>query len=181
MHNIQPQRPTKLQKQRWIARALCTLCLVPLPLWAQPAPSHSAQTATQVGMAPIFVSAGYGALFGAAAGAALLPFLSGSPLKNMRVVAAGASLGFLGGSLYGFYSTSHTDRSAYFEEPLNDINGEGEYYYAMPPTLPQQGHHTGSSLQVGALWMGEDASLGIPVVWVDSDKTVLMQVLALNF
>ncbi len=38
-------------------------------------------------MRDIFIAGGYGALFGATMGTAILPFLSGSPISNIRVVA----------------------------------------------------------------------------------------------
>lgn len=43
-------------------------------------------------MKDIFAAGGYGALFGATMGTAILPFLSDSPLNNLRVVAGGLLL-----------------------------------------------------------------------------------------
>lgn len=50
----------------------------------------------------LFVTAGYGAAFGAAFGAALLSFQP-KPDQNLRYVAIGASVGFIGGSILGTY------------------------------------------------------------------------------
>ncbi len=50
----------------------------------------------------LFVTAGYGTAFGAAMGTALLSFQS-DPNKNLRYIAIGASLGFIGGSILGSY------------------------------------------------------------------------------
>lgn len=50
----------------------------------------------------LFVTAGYCTAFGAAVGASLLAFTD-EPADNLRYVAMGASLGFLGGSILGTY------------------------------------------------------------------------------
>ncbi|NBW81322.1 hypothetical protein EBR21_06160 [bacterium] len=52
----------------------------------------------------LFVNAGYSALFGAAFGTALLPFLPANSLSNLRVIAGGASIGFIAGSLMALYN-----------------------------------------------------------------------------
>ena len=65
-------------------------------------------------MRDIFVAGGYGALFGATMGTAILPFLSGSPMNNIRVVAGGASIGFMMGSAYGLYNVSKAQTNSYF-------------------------------------------------------------------
>jgi hypothetical protein len=52
----------------------------------------------------LFVSAGYSALFGAALGTALLPFLPANSLSNLRVIAGGASVGFIAGSVMALYN-----------------------------------------------------------------------------
>lgn len=57
-------------------------------------------------MREVFVTAGYSAAFGAATGVALLPFISGTVSQNMRIVAGGASIGFLLGSALSFYNIS---------------------------------------------------------------------------
>lgn len=50
----------------------------------------------------LFVTAGYSTAFGAAMGAACLSFLP-DPAANLRYIAVGASLGFIGGSILGTY------------------------------------------------------------------------------
>lgn len=50
----------------------------------------------------LFVTAGYCAAFGAALGTAMLAFTE-NPSENLRYVATGASLGFIGGSIFGTY------------------------------------------------------------------------------
>jgi len=50
----------------------------------------------------LFVTAGYSTAFGAALGAALLSFTP-NPASELRYVAIGASLGFIGGSVLGTY------------------------------------------------------------------------------
>lgn len=52
----------------------------------------------------LFASAGYSALFGAALGTAILPFLPSNSVSNLRVIAGGASLGFVAGSIMSLYS-----------------------------------------------------------------------------
>ena len=59
------------------------------------------QSGTDAKFREVFLTAGYSAAFGAAVGAALLPF-SQRPTKNLNLVASGASVGFLAGSLFGF-------------------------------------------------------------------------------
>ena len=50
----------------------------------------------------LFVTAGYATAFGAALGAAMLSFVP-DPASELRYVAIGASLGFIGGSVMGTY------------------------------------------------------------------------------
>lgn len=52
----------------------------------------------------LFVSAGYSALFGAALGAAILPFVPSNSLSNLRIISGGASLGFVAGSVMALYN-----------------------------------------------------------------------------
>ncbi|NBO37801.1 hypothetical protein EBU99_04365 [bacterium] len=52
----------------------------------------------------LFTTAGYSALFGAALGTAVLPFLPENSVSNLRVVAGGASLGFVLGSAMALYN-----------------------------------------------------------------------------
>jgi hypothetical protein len=52
----------------------------------------------------LFTAAGYSTLFGAALGTAILPFLPSDSISNLRVIAGGASIGFIAGSLLAFYN-----------------------------------------------------------------------------
>lgn len=61
----------------------------------------SAQT-TEERFHDLFVTAGYATAFGAALGAACLSFTP-DPSSELRFVAIGASLGFIGGSIMGSY------------------------------------------------------------------------------
>ena len=64
-------------------------------------PSANAQS-TEEQLQDIFVTAGYTAAFGAALGAASLAFWE-YPEDHLKDVAVGASLGFIGGSIFGTY------------------------------------------------------------------------------
>ena len=50
----------------------------------------------------LFITAGYCAAFGAAFGTAMLAWTS-EPAENLKYVAVGASMGFIGGSILGTY------------------------------------------------------------------------------
>ena len=52
----------------------------------------------------LFMNAGYSTLFGAALGVAVLPFLPSTSVSNLRVIAGGASIGFVAGSLMALYN-----------------------------------------------------------------------------
>ncbi len=58
--------------------------------------------ATEERFHDLFVTAGYATAFGAALGAAFLSFTP-DPASELRYVAVGASLGFIGGSVLGSY------------------------------------------------------------------------------
>ncbi len=137
-------------------------------------------------MHDIFLAGGYGALFGALMGTAILPFLSSSPLDNLRIVAGGASIGFMMGSAYGIYAVSHNKKNSYFNyapEP------EDNYYYSMPPTVPNQGNNTIKSNsdkqtahtlrplpKAGALVVGEGdrIAFAIPAFWIGQNQFGIM-------
>lgn len=112
----------------------------------------------------VFVTAGLSAAFGAAAGAALLPFFPESPMDNLRFVAGGASLGFLGGSVFAFYNLSQ--RGTYtpaYPARQNDESQEPDYYAESEP-IPQ------GSLIGGA---GKNVALRIPtVIWNGQQTSV---------
>lgn len=65
------------------------------------APQTQAQT-TEDRFHDLFVTAGYSTAFGAALGAAFLAFTD-NPASQLKYVAMGASLGFIGGSILGTY------------------------------------------------------------------------------
>ena len=65
-------------------------------------PARAQMVSTEERFQDLFVTAGYGTAFGAAFGAALLSFQP-NPSQNLRFVAIGASIGFIGGSLLGSY------------------------------------------------------------------------------
>ena len=65
------------------------------------APSANAQS-TEEKFNDLFVTAGYCTAFGAAIGTAFLAWTD-DPSENLKYVAMGASLGFLGGSILGSY------------------------------------------------------------------------------
>ncbi len=71
-------------------------------LSAAPKTSQAQMISTEERFQDLFVTAGYGTAFGAAFGAALLSFQA-KPQDNLRFVAIGASVGFIGGSLLGTY------------------------------------------------------------------------------
>ncbi|MBX9838372.1 MAG: hypothetical protein K2X69_08665 [Silvanigrellaceae bacterium] len=128
-------------------------------------------------MRDIFVAGGYGALFGATMGTAILPFLSGSPMNNIRVVAGGASIGFMMGSAYGLYNVSKAQTNSYFN--YTPENNDDNYYYSMPPVIPGQGYVAPKKEEknivkkkelpkAGALIVGEGSDIGfaIPAFWI---------------
>jgi hypothetical protein len=65
------------------------------------APAAQAQT-TEERFQDLFVTAGYATAFGAAIGTAFLAWTD-DPASNLKYVAVGASVGFLGGSILGSY------------------------------------------------------------------------------
>lgn len=81
----------------------------------------------------LFITAGYCTAFGAAVGTAFLAWTE-DPTANLRYVAMGASLGFLGGSVLGSYII--------FAPGLTDNSGPGEpggSLLARHTPLPRQG------------------------------------------
>ncbi|MEY2987634.1 MAG: hypothetical protein RJB13_1155 [Pseudomonadota bacterium] len=61
----------------------------------------------------IFATAGYSAVFGAAIGTAMLPFIPQNTVSNLRVVSGGASIGFVLGSALALYSLRRPVAQAY--------------------------------------------------------------------
>jgi hypothetical protein len=95
------------------------------------APGHAAAqglAANDPQMHQLFTTAGYSAAFGAAMGAALLPFLPSPGLDSLRYIAAGASVGFFVGSgvaLYRMNSATHSQDS--FEIQEGDVDDTESY------------------------------------------------------
>lgn len=79
-------------------------------------------------MRDVLMTAGYASVFGAATGMALLPFLSGSVSSNLRVVAGGASVGFIAGSAFGFYNMT-TQTRAYSDNYDYNSRSSDTYSY----------------------------------------------------
>ena len=107
---------------------------------------------TEDGFREVFVTAGYSAAFGAAVGAALLPFFPNPSLSSLRYVAGGASLGFIAGSAFAFYNLSGSPANVYpAEEPAEDLGAEGEFedVGAGPLALPQGSLVVGRGDKVG--------------------------------
>jgi hypothetical protein len=86
----------------------------------------------------VFVTAGYAAAFGAATGVALLPFMSGSVSSNMRVVAGGASIGFLLGSAISIYNISTHIHAANNRTPYGVYPQEDETLYGIQEETENQ-------------------------------------------
>ena len=130
------------------------LSALPSAAWAQ----NDLQT--EDGFREVFVTAGYSAAFGAAIGAALLPFFPNPSLSSLRYVAGGASLGFIAGSGFAIYNLSNTTANAYpAEEPQDDFGAQEDVdeVSAMPRVRPLQ------PLPVGSLLVGRDDRLGLSI------------------
>ena len=65
----------------------------------------------------LFTTAGYSALFGAALGTAVLPFVPDNSFSNLRIVAGGASLGFVLGSVMALYGMRQQQNQQAFGMP----------------------------------------------------------------
>lgn len=70
---------------------------------AQPSTSQAQSLLGTQQFQELFTTAGYSALFGAALGTAILPFIPDNSVSNLRIVAGGASLGFVLGSVMALY------------------------------------------------------------------------------
>lgn len=80
---------------------LMRLLLLFLSLTALSLPSIArAQSSLETGFQDMFVTAGYSAAAGAAIGAAALAFQD-NPSRNLKFISIGASVGFVGGLLFG--------------------------------------------------------------------------------
>ncbi len=74
----------------------------------------------------IFISGGYGAAFGGAVGLSLLPFTHKTIGGDFQIIAGGASIGFIVGSLYGFYSTYQKKSQNVFNYPQDGSSDKEE-------------------------------------------------------
>lgn len=93
-----------------LAGGLCTLAT----LVGASLPSSAAQAqalAASEQFQDLFATAGYSALFGAALGTAVLPFLPDGSVSGLRIVAGGASLGFVAGSVMALYSLRQSQQA----------------------------------------------------------------------
>lgn len=102
----------------------------------------------------VFLTAGYSAAFGAAMGAALLPFFPEPPMQNLRYVAGGTSLGFIFGSAFAFYNLSRN-------QPLYSLPQEPQDPYDSYEQSPGLGLAPEPSLPQGALVVGQGTRLGM--------------------
>jgi hypothetical protein len=142
------------------------------------ATTNNVSAANEESFKSVFISGGYGALFGGAMGAATIPFMHNTMSQNLRMIAAGTSLGFMVGSLYGFYNISQQSHgSTYFNYDPSGEGKEDPLYYSMPPTIPTQGNHPQEPpIYIGALFVGniDDVHLGVPYFWIGGGQTEVM-------
>lgn len=92
----------------------------------------------------LFVTAGYGAAFGAAFGAALLSFQP-KPDQNLRYVAIGASVGFIGGSILGTYMIVSPSISSGPQDMSNWADNENTV--RIQPSFDPNNHYRFTGLQ----------------------------------
>ncbi len=76
------------------------ICLVLIALGTQLSEPACAESELEGRFQDMFVTAGYSAAAGAAVGAAVLT-LQDKPVKHLKFISIGASLGFLGGTVFG--------------------------------------------------------------------------------
>ncbi len=97
-------------------------------MWSPKAAAVGAQqqVATEERFQDLFVTAGYCTAFGAALGTAFLAFTA-NPSENLRFVAVGASLGFIGGSALGSYIIF---------SPLMSVEGPSRYSGTLASEAP---------------------------------------------
>lgn len=84
----------------------------------------------------LFTSAGYSALFGAALGTAILPFLPTNSVSNLRVIAGGASIGFVAGSIMALYSLRQQQNYGlqYYPNVAPDGSGDNPWQWDLGTT-----------------------------------------------
>jgi hypothetical protein len=87
---------------RRLASSAPALVLALGTAFAAPAGATASAQSTEERFQDLFVTAGYATAFGAAIGTACLAWTA-DPASNLKFVAIGASVGFLGGSILGSY------------------------------------------------------------------------------
>jgi hypothetical protein len=89
---------------------------------SQPSTSHAQGLVGSQQFQELFTAAGYSALFGAALGTAVLPFVPDNSVSNLRIVAGGASLGFVLGSVMALYGLRQQQSQQAFGLPYYQDN-----------------------------------------------------------
>lgn len=111
---------------RTVRSLILSACIAFLSVTAGTAKAQSTEERFQ----DLFVTAGYCAAFGAALGTAMLAFTE-NPADNLKYVATGASLGFIGGSVLGGYII--------FSPGLSDNGEVTTNTLALGTSMPERG------------------------------------------
>ncbi|MEY3902860.1 MAG: hypothetical protein RL189_2166 [Pseudomonadota bacterium] len=119
------------QSNRCNAKILATLgaCVALIPATATQANAQGIINTEQY--QDLFINAGYSALFGAALGTAVLPFLPSNSVSNLRVIAGGASIGFVAGSVMALYNLRQQQNYGmqYYPEVAPEADGAGQWQW----------------------------------------------------
>ena len=115
-------------------------------------------------------TAGYSALFGAAMGAALIPFIPDPGLSSLRYIASGASIGFFVGSGVALYRLTQNDTNAGF---IDQGPSDADYYEEDTSTsidiqklkneIKQAASDRTNSIPQGALFVGNKSAFRVNV------------------
>ncbi len=132
MKQIKVPPPLGIPLQKEVAmRRLASSLLITVGLTLTCAASGAARAqSSEERFQDLFVTAGYATAFGAALGTAFLAWTA-EPSQNLRYVAVGASLGFIGGSIMGSYVV--------FSPMLADAETPGGGSLAVAAPLPTRG------------------------------------------
>ena len=132
-------------------------------------------------------TAGYSAIFGAAMGAALLPFVPNPGFSSLRYVAAGASVGFFIGSGIALYRIANPDGNHTFApEPADqdsyEDGGYSEWHRKSQVSPAAPDANQVAPLHQGALFVsdGTRASVSVPAFAIGKEFAAF-QVLDLRF